>query len=240
MNYKNIFTIIVFFVFATLGLFSPVNKTYAGSCGGAGVDISNTTHTCVFNIFSVQYNCSTSTYTTHASCNTNSCTSNLDCSSSGVQENPNEQCLITNGGLSCTVANGGKITRTLGGCSCSTPTTPAPTPVPTTPPPTTCPTGTCCAGTGSTNSSCGGFAYYAIQASSGLCCSYTYRCVGNTCTAACNNTGISQSLCGSTPPPTTCQQCSGGTCQTYTPSGSCLTNCSACPPPGGGGGPCTP
>ncbi len=101
---------------------------------------------------------------------------------------------------------------------------------------TTTTTAGCVAGTGSTNASCGGFAYNAIQPSSGLCCEYTYRCVSGTCTAACHDTSIDQSLCGGG---ISCPRCNAGnTCETYTYTGgpTCTTDCSACP--GGGGGTC--
>ena len=96
---------------------------------------------------------------------------------------------------------------------------------------------TCVAGTGPTNASCGGFAYYAIQPSSGLCCEYTYRCVSDTCTAACHNNSIDQSLCGGG---ISCPRCNASnTCENYTYTGgpTCPTTCNACPG-GGGGGTC--
>ena len=138
-------------------------------------------------------------------------------------------CTYYGGGVSCSSTVGSCVYGTsylsnTCGAGCVPSITPAPPP-------------TCVAGTGSTNASCGGFAYYAIQPSSGLCCEYTYRCVSDTCTAACHNNSIDQSLCGGG---ISCPRCNASnTCENYTYTGgpTCPTTCNACPG-GGGGGTC--
>lgn len=119
-------------------------------------------------------------------------TSGCSCSSGGGGTPPGTP--TCNGGVSCGGCSGGSQTCTYttysggGPCvqasytqSCG------------------CPAGTCCAGTGSSASSCGGHAYYACTSTSpapnGTCCDFTYRCSGSSCITACH-VGVAVSNCG--------------------------------------------